>query len=99
MAGQVLSTKSYLLTFAALLALTFTTVMVGYIDLGWGSMFMAVLIATMKAILIASFFMHALLEAKLVKLVIAGALLWFLIMVTLTLGDYVTRAWMPYPGK
>ncbi|HTX39967.1 MAG TPA: hypothetical protein VME43_33340 [Bryobacteraceae bacterium] len=55
--------------------------------------------ATIKATLIASFFMHALLEKKLVKLVIAGAIAWFLILVTLTLGDYITRGWLPFPGK
>ena len=91
MAGPALPTKTYLKTLAALLALTLTTVMIGYVNLGWGSMCLAVVIATMKAILIASFFMHALLEGRLVKLVIAGSLLWFLIMVTLVLGDYITR--------
>jgi hypothetical protein len=28
-----------------------------------------------------------------------GGVLWFLIMITLTLGDYLTRGWMPFPGK
>ncbi|MFN7996189.1 MAG: cytochrome C oxidase subunit IV family protein [Bryobacteraceae bacterium] len=99
MAGPVVSAKTYVLTYVALLALTLTTVLVGFVDLGWGSMFMAVFIATLKASLIAAFFMHALVEKKLVVVVIAGALVWFLILVTLTVGDYITRGWLPFPGK
>jgi len=97
--GPVVSTKIYLRTFAGLLALTLTTVLIGFLDLGWGSMFIAVAIALAKATLIACFFMHALLEKKLVKLVIAGAILWFLILVTLTVGDYLTRGWLGFGGK
>ena len=99
MAGPTLSLKTYLLTFAALLALTLSTVLIGFINLGRGSMFVAVAIATAKATLIASFFMHAIAEKKLIRVVIAGSLLWFLILATLTLGDYITRGWLPFPGK
>jgi caa(3)-type oxidase subunit IV len=52
-------------------------------------MFVAVLMVLCKATLIGCFFMHGLLETKLVKIVIAGALPWFLILVTLILGDPV----------
>ena len=44
-------------------------------------------------------FMHALYETKLVRVIMAGGVIWFLIMISLTLGDYLTRGWMPYPGK
>jgi cytochrome c oxidase subunit 4 len=94
-----MSLKTYLLTYLGLLALTLSTVLIGYVGLGWGSMFVAVLIAAAKATLIALFFMHALIEKKLVWLVIAGALIWFLILISLTLGDYITRGWLPFPGK
>ncbi len=99
MAEPTFSAKAYLLTYAALLCLTLSTVLIGYLNLGWGSMFLAVAFATFKATLIAAIFMHALLGSKLVKLVLAGAILWFLILVTLTLGDYITRGWLPIPGK
>ena len=98
MAGPVVSARKYVYTFAGLLALTLSTVLIGYIDLGWGSMFVAVAIAAAKATLIASIFMHALYESKLIKVVIGGALVWFLILVSLTIGDYITRGWLPYPG-
>ena len=99
MAGPVVSAKTYFLTFGALLGLTLATVLLGFVDLGWGSMFLAVAIATAKATLIASFFMHALFENKMVAIVIAGSLIWFLLLVSLTLGDYITRGWLSFPGK
>ena len=99
MPAPAFSAKSYVLTYVGLLALTLSTVLIGFLDLGWGSMFVAVTIATAKATLIALFFMHALVEKKLVWLVIGGALVWFLILVSLTLGDYITRGWVPFPGK
>jgi cytochrome c oxidase subunit IV len=99
MSGPTVSLRTYLFTYAGLLALTLSTVLIGYVDLGWGSMFIAVLIAACKATLIAMFFMHALVEKKLVWLVIAGALVWFLILISLTMGDYFTRGWLPFPGK
>ncbi len=99
MTGPALSVKTYVLTYVALLALVLTTVLVGFLNLGWGSMFLAVTIATIKATLVAAFFMHALVEKRLVWVVIAGALVWFLILISLTLGDYITRGWLPFPGK
>jgi cytochrome c oxidase subunit 4 len=99
MTGPIVSARAYVFTYLGLLALTLSTVLIGFLDLGWGSMFLAVAFATAKATLIASFFMHAIAESKLVRLVIAGAILWFLILVSLTLGDYMTRGWLPFPGK
>ncbi|MBV9308902.1 MAG: hypothetical protein JOZ45_22335 [Acidobacteriaceae bacterium] len=57
-------------------------------------MVIAVTIATAKAILIAFFFMHALYESKVIRVILAGGIIWFLIMVSLTLGDYMTRGWV-----
>jgi cytochrome c oxidase subunit IV len=93
------SIKTYTFTWLSLLALTLITTLIGFVDLGVFTMVIAVGIAALKAATIAAIFMHALLEAKLVKVVIAGGMVWFLIMVTLTMSDYVTRGWVPFPGK
>ena len=90
--------KTYLFTYRGLLALTLSTVLIGYVDLGWGSMFIAVLIAAAKATLIALFFMHALVEKKLVSRD-RRPMVWFLILVSLTLGDYITRGWVSLGGN
>jgi cytochrome c oxidase subunit 4 len=50
--------RSYLLTLLALLFLTVITVGASYIDFGQGNVVIALAIATMKATLVALFFMH-----------------------------------------
>lgn len=99
MKQPIVSRKTYAFTWLALLALALTTTLIGFINLGPFNMIIAITIATAKACLIASFFMHALYENKVVRVVLAGGVLWFLIMVSLTLGDYMTRGWLPFPGK
>lgn len=94
MKGPVVSIKTYTWTFLALLALALLTTLIGFLDLGPFSMVIAVTIATAKAVLIASFFMHALYKSKVIRVILAGGVIWFLIMVSLTLGDYMTRGWV-----
>lgn len=99
MSQPVVSRKKYAFTWIALLILALLTTLIGLADLGPFNMVIALTIAAAKACLIAAFFMHGLYEGKLVRLVVAGAVIWFLIMVSLTLGDYITRGWLPFPGK
>ena len=100
MKKPVVSIRAYTLTFLSLLALALLTTLIGFLDLGPFSMVIAVTIAAAKATLIAAFFMHALYESKVVRVILSGGVIWFLIMVTLTLGDYMTRGWvLPLGGK
>jgi len=52
------STPSYIGIFVALIFLTFVTVKVSYYDFGSANIVIALLVATMKASLVAAFFMH-----------------------------------------
>ena len=99
MKQSILSVRTYALIWVALLALVLITTLIALLDLGPFTMIIALTIATIKAALVAAFFMHALSEGKVVRIVLAGGVLWFLIMITLTLGDYVSRGWLPFPGK
>lgn len=99
MSQPKVSATTYIFTLLGLLALTLLTSLLALVDLGKFSFVAGVVIAALKASLIASFFMHALYETKLVRVVMAGGVIWFLIMISLTLGDYLTRGWMPFPGK
>ena len=56
--GHVVPVRMYIAVFVALLFLTFITVAVAQYDFGWLNIFIAVLIATVKATLVAMFFMH-----------------------------------------
>ena len=67
--------------------------------LGEFNITVAVAIAIMQAALLAGFFMHALYDGKIVMIIIVAGVVWLAIMMTLTLGDYMTRGWLPFPGK
>ena len=99
MSRPIIPARTYLFTWGSLLGLTLLTSLLGFIDMGQFSVIVAVLIAAMKASLIVAFFMHALYESKLVWVVLAGGVIWFLILFSLTLGDYITRGWLPVPGR
>jgi cytochrome c oxidase subunit 4 len=59
----------------------------------------ALAIACTKMILVALFFMHVRHSSKLTKLVLLGGLMWLLILLLLTLTDFVTRGILGVPGK
>lgn len=85
--------------YIGLLLLLGVSVGINQFDLGWGNMFLAVTIAAFQGAILAFVMMHALYEKALVRLVMAGSLVWFLILVTLTFTDYITRNWVPIAGK
>ncbi len=87
--------KTYVFTWLGLLGLTLLTALVGFLDLGQFNIVISVAIAALQVSLIGGFFMHALYEKTLVRIIIAAAIIWFLIFETLTLGDYMTRGWVP----
>jgi cytochrome c oxidase subunit 4 len=93
------SLKKYLFAWLGLLGLTLLTTLIAFVDLGVWSTVIEIGIAAVMASMVAGFLMHAFYETKLIKLIIAAAIIWFLVMITLTLGDYMTRGWLPFPGK
>lgn len=80
--------------FAALMALTITTVLVAFYDLGRLNVVIALTIAVIKAILVALYFMHVRYSSRLTQIVVGGGLLWLIIMIGLTMSDYLTRGWL-----
>ncbi len=94
-----LARKTYTFAWLGLLGLTLLNTLIAFINLGPWSTVIAVGIATIMASLVAGFLMHALFEAKIIRIILAGGVIWFLILVSLTLTDYITRGWLPFPGK
>ncbi|HMG74432.1 MAG TPA: cytochrome C oxidase subunit IV family protein [Pyrinomonadaceae bacterium] len=90
------SIKTYALVFVTLLSLTATTFVVSGVDLGGLNAVAALVIAMVKALLVALFFMHLRYSRPLMLVVVAAGLLWLGIMITLTLGDFLTRGWLTY---
>jgi cytochrome c oxidase subunit 4 len=97
--GEVLSRKTYATVFIVLLCFTAITALVSFVDLGRFNTFVALAIAGIKATLVAMFFMGVIHSPRLTRVIVAASLLWLAIMLMLTLGDYLTRGWLPYPGK
>jgi cytochrome c oxidase subunit IV len=96
MTEAAVSIKTYAFIFVTLLILTGTTFVVSGVDLGGLNAVVALVIAMAKALLVALFFMHLRYSRPLMLVVIAAGLLWLMIMITLTLGDFVTRGWLTY---
>lgn len=87
----ILSTQLYLRIFGTLVALTVITVTVSYLDLGPNSIYVALLIAFIKAALVLGFFMHLRYGARLHQLVFVGSLVFLLTMFGFTFVDLSTR--------
>jgi len=84
----------YFAVFFALLVGTGLTVFAATLDLGRFNAAVALGIATVKATLVALFFMHVWhASEKLTKLVVIGALFFLLLLLGLTMTDYATRLW------
>jgi cytochrome c oxidase subunit 4 len=99
MQEHVDSIKTYTIVFLSLLALTLATTVVATIDLGAFNVVMALFIAVVKMMLVALFFMHLRHSTILTKVVVGGGMLWLAILLVLSLSDFVTRGWLPVPGK
>jgi cytochrome c oxidase subunit 4 len=55
----------------------------------------ALVIACTKATLVILFFMHIRYSNKLTKLTISAGFFWLMIMITMSLSDYLTRTFLP----
>ena len=85
---------TYFAVFFALLVGTGLTVYAASLDLGEFNAPVALTIASIKATLVALFFMHVKgASEKLTKLVVAAALFFLLLLLGLTMTDYATRLW------
>ncbi len=98
-AAKITSPFTLLGVYGALLLLTLATTLLAFLDLGVWSMVLALTIAAMKAVLVILFFMDALHNHRLSPALFCFGFLWLLILITLTLSDYVTRGWIPFPGR
>ena len=82
---------TYFLVFAALTAGTILTVVASRIDLGMWNTPIALLIATVKAVLVILFFMHVIHSTRLTWVVVIASFLWLGVMFVLVFADYSTR--------
>ncbi|HUE50789.1 MAG TPA: cytochrome C oxidase subunit IV family protein [Terriglobales bacterium] len=94
MSEPIVPSKLYVGIWITLLCLTVITAGASFIDLGPLNTVVALVIATFKALLVVLFFMHVKYASeKLSKMVVVAAVFWLLLLLTLSMADYVTRLW------
>jgi len=98
MAGHISPKSTYYAVFAALMVGTAITVAVAFVNLGSFNFPVAIGIAITKATLVILFFMHAKYSSQLTKLFVGTAFFFLLIMLGLSLTDYLSRGLKTYPG-
>jgi cytochrome c oxidase subunit IV len=100
---HIVSPFTYLAILVTLLTATGLTVGASYIDLGewriapgltlfWNPV-VALAIACIKMTLVVLFFMHVKYSTKLTKLTVISGIFIFLGLISMTLSDYMSRAW------
>ena len=90
---HIVGPKTYAIIFVTLLTFTGITVAAAFVNLGILNPIVALAIASTKAVIVILFFMHVYYQSKLVKMTVAAGFFTFLILITMTLTDYISRAW------
>ena len=74
-------------------SVTGITVGAAYIDLGVLNPVIALGIACFKAVIVILFFMHVKYQSRLIKMTVGAGFFTFIVLITMTLSDYISRAW------
>ena len=97
MSQHIVSIKTYLLIFAALIVLTGVQIQVAFIDLGLWNTVVALTIAFCQALLGVLYFMHLRYSSHMAKLFWVAGFLWLVILLVLSMSDYLSRDWILPP--
>jgi len=93
MAEHVATKKTYVATWATLMAMTLITTLVAFVDLGRFNTVVALVIATFKATLVVLFFMGLKYTPRLTRVVITCGIFWLMLLLVFSIIDYLTRLW------
>jgi len=100
MTTHTVSRKLLLGIWLALMALLGLTFGLAQLDLGHFNAPAAMTIAVIKMLMVILFFMHVRYKPPLTWIFVAAGFIWLLIMIDLTLSDYLSRGAVPgYPDK
>ena len=90
---HIVTPKQYAMVFGTLLIGTLITVLAADVDLGVFNPIVALGIACTKAVIVILFFMHVKYQSNLVKMTVGAGFFTFIVLITMTLTDYMSRAW------
>jgi len=82
----------YLVIIGTLMTFTVATWLIAFVNLGIFNPVVALTIAVIKAVLVILFFMHVRYSSKLTMVTVGAGFFWLLIMITLSLSDYLSRS-------
>lgn len=100
MAERVATKSTYVWIWAVLMCLTGATAAISFVNLGRWSTVVAFIIATTKAGLVVTFFMHLLYEKqRTIWIWAVVSAFWLTLLIVITMGDYLTRGFLRVPGK
>lgn len=88
---HIVPLSSYMKVFAALIALTILTVIAPQFDLGWFNAPLALIIASVKAVLVMAVFMHLKYDEKLNVVLFGSSFLFLVLFVFFSALDIFTR--------
>ena len=90
---HIVTPIQYTMVFGTLLLFTLITVGAAFVDLKWLNPVVALGIACFKAVIVILFFMHAKYQSRLIKMTIGSGFFVFLVLIVMTLSDYISRSW------
>ena len=90
---HIVQPLEYCYVYGALIVGTILTVIAAEIDLGVFNPILALGIACTKAVIVILFFMHVKYQSKLIKVTVGAGFFTFIVLITMTLVDYMSRAW------
>lgn len=95
MSSTIVPKKIFIRVWVALLVLLALTWGLAQLNLGQFNAVAALTIAVTKMLLVILYFMHVRYKPRLTWVFVAAGFIWLLIMIDLTLSDYLTRGWVP----
>jgi len=90
---HIVTPVQYAMVYGTLLFFTILTILAADWDMGIFNPIVALAIACTKAVIVILFFMHVKYQSNLIKMTVGAGFFTFLVLITMTLSDYVSRAW------
>jgi len=90
---HIVTPIQYAMVFGTLLVFTGITVGAAYVNMGPFNPVIALAIACFKAVVVILFFMHVKFQSRLIKMTVGAGFFTFLVLIMMTLTDYISRAW------
>ena len=99
MKEEISSVQKYVLIYFILLALLGLNLGTAFMGLGSWRLALQLSIAAIQDVILWGFYMHFAQEKGPTRVLALLGMLWFLILVTLTVCDFVSRGWLLFPAK